>query len=171
MKLRIRQATALDTPAMALAKAEAWREAYAGVVPSEILDAQFDEGRLARTAEAWVSMMHEGAHFWVVVDAEAAGEVVGLANAMPAREAEAPTPMELTMIYLRERAKGSGVASALLQTCIGDMDCHLWVLEDNPRARAFYQREGFVADGATRVVWDAHPEVREVRLTRRETAN
>ena len=48
--------------------------------------------------------------------------------------------------------------------------CHgaafLWVLEDNPRAQAFYARNSFGADGARDVLgadWHNLPEIRRVR--------
>lgn len=34
----------------------------------------------------------------------------------------------------------------------GSAQCHLWVLEDNHRARQFYERHGWRANGETRVV-------------------
>jgi ribosomal protein S18 acetylase RimI-like enzyme len=36
--------------------------------------------------------------------------------------------------------------------------CHLWVLEDNPRARRFYERMGWRLNDRTRVVeYPPHP--------------
>ncbi len=42
---------------------------------------------------------------------------------------------------------------------------YLWVAEDNPRAHAFYRRNGFVADGARKVAeqWEDLTEIRMVR--------
>ena len=35
---------------------------------------------------------------------------------------------------------------------LGSVRCHLWVLEDNARARRFYERRGWEENGETRVV-------------------
>lgn len=167
MDLRIRQATVLDAPAMAAMKAAAWREAYTGVVPDDVLDRQGSDAAVASLAGFFHQQMSEGASYWLVIDHDADGEIVGLANAMPSRDVDAPTPLELVAIYLRERVTGTGVGEALLQYVIGDADCSLWVLEHNPRARAFYTKHGFVADGARQPVWEDLPEVVEIRMVRR----
>ena len=57
--------------------------------------------------------------------------------------------VELRQLYLREKAKGIGVASALMQWVIdrartrGAVDLILSVYVDNRRARRFYERYGF----------------------------
>jgi RimJ/RimL family protein N-acetyltransferase len=35
---------------------------------------------------------------------------------------------------------------------LGSMRCHLWVLEENARARRFYERHGWRENGRTRAV-------------------
>ena len=53
-------------------------------------------------------------------------------------------------------AWGSGAGSALMAPGIealrasGYRDAILWVLEDNPRARRFYEREGWALDGGAK---------------------
>lgn len=39
------------------------------------------------------------------------------------------------------------MGQALLDAAIGDAGAFLWVAADNPRAHAFYRRNGFAADG------------------------
>lgn len=45
------------------------------------------------------------------------------------------------------RAHGSGLGQALLDTAIGTEPAYLWIMAGNPRAEAFYRRNGFVPDG------------------------
>lgn len=95
-----------------------------------------------------------------------AGEVVGLADAGPARDPEMLGIPELYRIYTLSRTHGSGLGTQLLEAAISDTSAYLWVLEDNLRARAFYQKLGFSPDGARKVqVWDGDelPEIRMVR--------
>jgi hypothetical protein len=54
----------------------------------------------------------------------------------------------------------------LLDAVIGDRAAFLWVFRDNPRARAFYRRNGFVADGAEQVE-DFFGGPVEIRMVRR----
>src|SRR5699024_7805448 len=44
-----------------------------------------------------------------------------------------------------------GLARALVDALLGDAPASLWVAEDNPRARRFYEKLGFAADGARQV--------------------
>lgn len=70
------------------------------------------------------------------------------------------------MIYTLARVHGSGAGQLLLDALIGADAAFLWVLEDNPRAQAFYAKNGFVADGARKLMppeWNSLPEVRMVR--------
>lgn len=60
---------------------------------------------------------------------------------------------ELYAIYALPEAWGSGVGSALMTAALealranGFATASLWVLEDNPRARRFYEREGWTRGG------------------------
>ena len=77
---------------------------------------------------------------------------------------------DVRALYLAPEARGQGVGRALLdQAKAGRTRLSLWAFEANPRAVAFYQREGFrVAertDGSgneeglpdLRMLWDAAP--------------
>jgi ribosomal protein S18 acetylase RimI-like enzyme len=82
------------------------------------------------------------------VVAEAGGELVGFSVVGPGRDEDAPAPTELYAIYARATWWGSGLGQLLWDAVDPDEPCSLWVLEANDRARAFYRRNGFVADGA-----------------------
>ena len=48
----------------------------------------------------------------------------------------------------------------------GYVDAILWVLADNPRARAFYEREGWALDGGEKTDQFLGVDVRELRYRR-----
>ena len=55
---------------------------------------------------------------------------------------------ELYGFYLHPDSRGSGVADALIVACRNELASrfgvvHLWVLRDNPRARRFYEPNGW----------------------------
>jgi GNAT superfamily N-acetyltransferase len=54
---------------------------------------------------------------------------------------------QLAKLYTLPRAHGSGLGQALLDTAIGTEPAYLWIMAGNPRAEAFYRRNGFVPDG------------------------
>ncbi len=147
MSWRIRQAAYEDLEAAAWTKARAWNESLVGVVPDEALRRQLDPERVARTVAYWQAAMERGGYVWIVVDDD--GELAGVAHACVGDDVDAPTPLELQVIYLVAAAQGSGIADALLQVAIGDAPAFLWVLTGNDRAQAFYTRHGFAPDGTT----------------------
>jgi GNAT superfamily N-acetyltransferase len=136
-----------------------WREAYEHVFGAERL--------LRRTpnVELWErSIARPDVDVFVVEDD--AG-IVGWVSVGPARDDDAAA--ELYGIYVRARGWGSGLGRALMQAGLQalrarfDGDAILWVLDDNPRARAFYEREGWRLDGATKEDEFLEMQVREVR--------
>jgi len=90
-----------------------------------------------------------------VIVAERAGEILGVA---------AWTDGWLDGLYVVPQAWGNGVAARLHDEALrgiaaaGESTARLWVLEDNARARRFYERRGWRPDGSDRVVpFPPHP--------------
>jgi GNAT superfamily N-acetyltransferase len=65
----------------------------------------------------------------------------------PARDEDAPTPLELYAIYARQSRWGTGLGTRLLEVAIGKEAASLWVFEANQRSLGFYAKHGFGADG------------------------
>ena len=85
--------------------------------------------------------------------AERSGAVVGFASVGPSRHE--PDSGEVYSIYVRPDAWGTGSGWALMDAAVAWLagrwqEAILWVAEENPRARRFYERYGWVAEG-TRV--------------------
>ena len=152
--------TVADAPAVARVNVASWRESYAHVVAPEVLAGMDVE----RAAAGWARMLEEHEATAAVV-AEQGGEVVGFAVARPSRDEPAVREVELWAIYVLAAAHGSGAAQQLLDAALAGAPASLWVWRDNPRAHAFYARNGFVPDGARRVhePWGPAPIVRLVR--------
>jgi GNAT superfamily N-acetyltransferase len=122
-----------------------WRAAYRDVFPSEVLaELSVDE----RAAQWRTRIERDSAIVWV---AETRGRVVGFASVGPSRTEE--DVGELYAIYVLPDAWGSGAARELMVSAKawfaseGYATAMLWVLADNPRARRFYEREGWRAEG------------------------
>lgn len=180
----VRRAVPADAAGIARVHVRAWHEAYTGRMPQRILD-RLDEERLTRvrlellqheqrhdeqqgapappTAAHAPGVHHPGAT-WVAVRG---GAIVGWAAGGPSRDDPAVTPLELYAIYVLAAHHGTGAGQALLDAAVGDGPASLWMLEHNPRAQAFYARNGFHPDGALTddARWGA--TISEVRLVRR----
>lgn len=158
--IEVRDALVSDADAIATAHIDGWRVAYRGLLPDEYLDAgEFASTRRERwRAWTWKSLP-ESQLFVVTSDKR----VVGFAHAGPEREppevpASDPASTgagrgEVYAFYIHPSAWGSGGAAALMSRCEeylrdeGFTSVVLWVLRDNPRARAFYEKAGWQLTG------------------------
>lgn len=109
--------------------------------------------------EIWVAVVHEPGG-----DDQEVDRVVGWANTSGGRDGDGPRDLELEGLYVLDEFHGAGVGQGLVDAALDGRPAYLWVLADNPRARAFYRRNGFEPDGAEKV--DAQWEVHEIRLVR-----
>lgn len=137
----LRPATLDDVAAGARLHRDCWREAYSPLVDGEMLAARLENE--ATWEDAWRAQIEAGPPR---VLAARGDELIGFAVAGPNREPELPM-RELYALYVRETWWGTGIGRALLDEAVDDDACSLWVLENNPRARAFYVRNGFAPDG------------------------
>lgn len=159
MSFVIRPATTADAAALAHVNLTAWREAYAHFLSPEFLAGL----SLPELHERWNRGLERGLAGTVVSEVD--GDVRGYATAGAARSEEKPRDLELYMIYQLASEHGSGSGQALLDAALGDEPAFLWVAELNPRAIAFYRRNGFEPDGARMIAeqWDNLAEIRMVR--------
>ncbi|HXY16636.1 MAG TPA: GNAT family N-acetyltransferase [Gaiellaceae bacterium] len=146
--MQVRRARPGDAAAIAEVHVRAWQAAYEHVFGAERL-AELDVGRRRTGWERILAAPDEQ-----VLVAEHEGEVVAFASVGPSRGAA--DEGELYAVYALPSAWGSGAGPKLMRESLaalrelGYRAATLWVLEDNPRARRFYEREGWCLDGARR---------------------
>ena len=146
---------------MARVHVQGWKEAYSGLLPAQF----YGDDALARRRRMWTSVLSQGAIPERLRIATSDDTVIGIAYAGAAAGSEPARELELYMIYLTSDHYGSGAGQALLDAVLGEEPAQLWVAEENPRAIAFYRRNGFAPDGERKVDADAYDLV-EIRLVR-----
>ena len=160
MTFSIRAAERADADAITDVQVASWRAGYAHVLPESVLYGD-DFDRTRRTF--WNGWRFSPGHRLAVavgpVDTDdGRGErVVGFSSYGPERERGRGVTgrAELYAFYFRPDTWGSGAASALMEhteerfRAEGFETAVLWVLEDNPRARRFYEKHGWDATGIT----------------------
>jgi ribosomal protein S18 acetylase RimI-like enzyme len=144
--VEIRRARLEDAAAIAAVHVRTWQASYEHVFGAERLagiDVAAREGLARRFAT-------DAEHDAFVAEEE--NRIVGfVASGPPEQEEE---QRELYAIYVLPEAWGSAAGSGLMQAALAAMrgrgasGAILWVLDDNPRARRFYEREGWHADGS-----------------------
>ena len=159
----VRQARTGDAAAIAEVHTRVWQHAYEDIFGAERLAAIDVSAR----AEGWRRSLERDEPAFV---AEEDRRVIGFASVGASRDPDADA--ELYAIYVLPEAWGGGTGAALLRAGAealrdaGYREAILWVLEDNPRARRFYEREGWTLDGARRDDDVVGVRVAEVRYRR-----
>lgn len=153
MGVIVRRATVTDAEAIAAVHVLGWQQGYAGLLPESYLAA------LDVPSAIWSErLVHAPARSAVFV-AGMGGRTVGFAGVGPALEAEQPESTELGhlyTLYVLSDHWGTGVGHRLHAAALaalraeGFSEAMLWVLADNRRAIAFYERQGWQAEDVWR---------------------
>jgi RimJ/RimL family protein N-acetyltransferase len=139
--ITIRQIDATEVEAFKLIRLEALR-----AEPSAYASSYEDWAVL--TDEEWRNRMREP-----VFVAFQGDEPVGLAGLFRQRSSKMAHRALLVMVYVRRHLRGTGIAGGLLKAAadhardIGIRLLELAVTAENPAAKRFYEREGFVEVG------------------------
>lgn len=138
---------------------QSWKHAYRGIIPDAYLDG-IPEGRWAE------GLNQPGREAFVVLEE---GRIVGTSSYCASRLPEMEGWGEVISIYLLPEAMGKGYGRALLRAVVqaleemGFRKIFLWVLEENRRARMFYEKAGFTRSGRELEVCIGGRNMREVQ--------
>jgi len=148
MEITIRKALPEDAHTYALCGISCWQTAYRGIIPDAYLDNMPTEIE-QRTENFRQAFTDPGnVHSYCVMHGE---NMVGFITIDIIHA-------NIWAIYLIEEFCGKGYGKRLLDFAVNELEreghyeIYLWVLEDNVRARRFYEKNNFYVDGTTRVV-------------------
>lgn len=134
----IRRASVADAAAIAAIHVGCWKATYRGILPDVLLDELMPEHR----EPLWSGWLEDaGMHTFVAVEE---GAIVGFAAVRSGL---------ISHVYVDPGYQRRGAGRRLLAAVVdaAKLEAHdpivLWVLEQNGRARAFYEANGFVHDG------------------------
>ena len=150
--MTLRPAGPDDIDAFVAMKNDAWRWAYAEILPGEHLAALSVEEQAAGWRAAFDAPERDGA---VLVAVDDAGRIVGVAGWGASRDDDAGSATgEIGMLYVARDHVGTGLGRRLMDAALdglratGYERATLWVLEANARGRGFYDHIGWRPDGA-----------------------
>lgn len=160
-RLTLRPAVPDDADGIAEVHIRTWQETYAHLLPASYLDGL----DVATRAEQWRGTLTSAsaAPPFVALDDD---RIVGFALAGPARDEDPPRLFQLYAINVFASAHGTGAGQALFDAAVGDSPAYLWAADDNPRAEAFYRRNGFARDGGVERRMYQGAEMVTVRMVR-----
>ena len=150
-----------DFEAVGAIFAASWKVAYRGIVPQGHLD--------SLDASVWVKNLSSSQYdVFVIFDGETP---IGATAVCAARDGAMAGWGEITAIYLLPEYFGKGYAAPLFQRAVnaltenGYRQIYLWVLEENRRARAFYEAHGFQPNGDQDTITVGGKALSEIRYT------
>jgi ribosomal protein S18 acetylase RimI-like enzyme len=164
MPFTLREPALPDAPEIAELHVATWRETYSRLLPEDF----FTEEHVRSRHQMWNRILGDPREEWTIRIAESKGQIIGFAFAGPSlgvKGQELPRDRQLFSLYVLAEHHGAGVGQALLDATAGDGPAMLWVAKDNPRAVAFYRRNGFDFDGTEQTDPGA-PEIVDARMVR-----
>lgn len=162
MEYTLRQAVSGDAEALVRMHTAVHEECYGHVLPAAIFaDRRASISERTERRRPYLDSVEPR-----IIALNPSGDIVGFADAGQGRDEDRRQELELYSLYTLARSYGSGLGSALLNAALGDSAAYLWVLEDNPRARAFYAKHGFQPDGERKLLPLEWAELPEIRLAR-----
>ena len=150
-EMTLRIAKPGDARAIAEIHVAAWRAAYRGLMPDDFLAALSVEER----TEMWSGALSRPSPSQVAL-AEIAGTLAGFCIYGPTRDDEPPEVAEIYALNVHPDRWSQGAGRALCEHACreaaarGHTNVTLWVMSGNTRARRFYERLGYSADGSLR---------------------
>lgn len=175
----IRSASPADAAQIAAVQRASWLAAYQGLISRQVIDRVTAPDGGARIRQSFRTRPWQR-----MIAAVSVSAIVGYASFGPEQDVlEAPWPhpqtaagadgqvAELYALYVHPDWWSTGTGRALMDRSLarvaaaGYTSITLWVLQDNSRARRFYGRAGFAADGARHVLDDLGG-VTEIRYRR-----
>jgi len=166
----IRAGSAADAAQVAAVQRAGWLAAYDGIIATEIINRVTAPDGGARVRQSFRTRPWQRMLVAVAAGGDPSG-VVGYASYGPETDVLSvpwPHPLstdgehgrvaELYALYVHPAWWSTGTGRALMERVLarssraGYSSITLWVLRDNQRARRFYDKAGFTADGATNVL-------------------
>lgn len=171
----LRQPGPNDAQELAALHVQTWQETYDNLLPAGFFTSEFSDSRLrlwqhlVSATEGRVVRLAEVVSTEGNTDPMGEGhlqKIVGFAVAGPDTDSgDSKDNRQLFSLYVLRRFHGTGVGQALFDEVLGKDPAVLWVARDNPRAVAFYRRNGFEFD-ATERSDPAAPGLVECRMLR-----
>jgi len=168
---KIRSATVADAEGFGGVHVSSWQAAYKGIIPDDYLSAMSPEASAQRLVE--VLTAEPDAPFFV---AELNGKIIGNLLFGKFRNSDYDNIGEVGAIYLLPEYWGKGYGKAMMGYAMDSLHNQgyktiiIWALEQNERARNFYEKMGFEYTGQKNTIEIGKPLTNvEYSLTRIST--
>ena len=146
MGYSIRKVALGDEAVLAFIQTESWKAAFKHILSDELLAKYTDIGR---ATEMYKGLLQENKGNGYILSIDGKPHCIAWWDA--SREKDMPGFAELICIHSLQENWGHGYGGKMMDRLLSDMSdagyskVMLWVVEDNERARKFYEAKGFHA--------------------------
>lgn len=160
MNVRIKKASINDTEIISSIHALSWKSAYRGMIPSQYLD-NLEDNFWVNAFDNWITKAE-----LIVKIIFQDEKPVGCIAYGDSRDDKFSNCGEIVSIYILPDYFHKGYGQRLLDSALEDMksmghkNIYLWALEENNRARRFYEKNKFKYNGDKH-----HFEIMDKQLT------
>lgn len=146
MSVIIRKATKEDADGKGYVHYKSWIETYTGLFPDEVMS------RLSLEKSIDNAQKYPENTYVAIVDEK----IIGFSCYLESRDEDLVDTGEIMAIYILKEYQGFGIGKKLMEVCYKELSQYsklsLWVLGDNKKSVGFYEKEGFIADGKTKML-------------------
>jgi RimJ/RimL family protein N-acetyltransferase len=160
----IRYATVEDTDSLAKVYSNSFKKAFEGVIPNSILEEKFSFESIQKSMH---KELEEGLPKNIIMFKDE--KPIGLLTFAKSKyEQLDDSCTEIWRIYLDPNYWDKNIGSELMNWGLKEIKENgyekviLWVIEDNLRARKFYEKMGFKYDGTNRII-NVGREIKDLR--------
>lgn len=158
--IKIRQAEYEDLIGLASIQIRSWRNAFNNILSDSTLNKYTYLDKCLKILEN-IYNSNKGYFYIASINENPCAELFWR------KCTESEHAAEIVSLHSIPECWGQGVGKAIIDKATDDIfnsglkTVYLWVFEQNKRARRFYEKCGFIADGATRIsIYDNAAEVR-----------
>nr|UWI51934.1 GNAT family N-acetyltransferase [Clostridioides difficile] len=161
--MEIRKAVIDDVEDISEIYAQSWKTAYKGIIPQDYLD-NLKNDFWVETFKDLIENNKITAK--MVFDNKKSIGCIAYGNS---RDDTLKDWGEIVSLYLLPQYFGKGVGNEIFQSAIDDMklagfsNIYLWVLEENQRARKFYEKHGFYCNNDIYTVKIMDKKINDIR--------
>lgn len=153
MGITIRKVQIEDAYDYAVLHIDCWRDAYTSILSDEYINNMY--AKLEQRVEICEQILRnpDGCEYYCITEDD---KMIGRLIFAKSRDDDKPNFGEILGIYLLAEHWDKGYGKQMLEFALSELnkagyqEIIIWVLEDNKRARRFYEKAGFIQDGATK---------------------
>ena len=153
MDFTIEKVLAKDAYEYTVCHVSCWQAAYKGIIPIDYLDNMINEieQRTEKLKKNLIEMTDYSYYYAAINDKMIGRLIFGKSN-----DEDKPNAGDVAAIYLVEECWNKGYGKKMMDFAIAELkskgydEIIVWTLEENSRARLFYEKYGFTLDGATK---------------------